>query len=128
MRCILRQILNLLFDTSTTCNLESIFTTASRLLNPYLLLKARPPQIPHKGSHSAICCTTIGGSRGRRWRAPQRDPILSFSHTFLPKSTHVRGWHSPNGLAPPQREILDPPLTTFYFCYARHLNRLKNNM
>ena len=35
---------------------------------------------------------------------PQQDPILSFSHMFLPKSTHV------GGRCPPPREILDPPL------------------
>ena len=28
---------------------------------------------------------------------PQRDPILSFSHTFLPKSTHVEGRRPPMG-------------------------------
>ena len=46
----------------------------------------------------------IGGSRGgrRRHAPPQQDPILSFSHTFLPKSTHVEGWRPPpNGSAPP---------------------------
>ena len=32
---------------------------------------------------------------------PQQDPILSFSHMFLPKSTHVRGWRPPNGSASP---------------------------
>ena len=36
--------------------------------------------------------------------APHKDPFLSFSHTFLPKSVRVRGCH------PPQGEILDPPL------------------
>ena len=33
---------------------------------------------------------------------PKSDPILSFLHTFLPKSAHIGGWH-------PQLEILDPP-------------------
>ena len=28
---------------------------------------------------------------------PQRDPILSFSHMFLPKSTHVGSWRPPTG-------------------------------
>ena len=39
----------------------------------------------------------IGGSRGRARHMPPplRDQILSFSHTFLPKSTHVRGPHPP---------------------------------
>ena len=32
---------------------------------------------------------------------PLRDPILSFSHTFSPKSAHVRGPHPPNGSMPP---------------------------
>ena len=37
---------------------------------------------------------------------PQQDPVLSFSYTFLPKSTHVRCWHPkqgwpPKGLVPP---------------------------
>ena len=36
---------------------------------------------------------------------PILDPILSISHTFLPKSTRVTGWHPP-----PQRKILDQPL------------------
>ena len=37
---------------------------------------------------------SIGGSRGVCWvHAPLQDQILSFSHTFLPKSTHVRGPH-----------------------------------
>ena len=34
---------------------------------------------------------------------------------FLPKSTHVGGWHPPTARCPPQREILDLPL----FCNAR---------
>ena len=58
-------------------------------------------------------CIFIGGSRGRRWRAPpQQDQFLSFSHTFSPKSVRIGGWR------PPQREILDPPLIfikSFYF-------------
>ena len=36
---------------------------------------------------------------------PPWDPILSFSHTFTPKSTHIGG-----PCPPPPREILDPPL------------------
>ena len=43
---------------------------------------------------------------------PQQDPILSFSHMFLPKSTHIGGRHPPTARRPPQREILDPPLIT----------------
>ena len=33
--------------------------------------------------------------------APQQDPILSFSHTFLPKSTHIGGWYPPMAWCPP---------------------------
>ena len=33
--------------------------------------------------------------------APQQDPILSFSHVFLPKSVRVGDWHPPNRSAPP---------------------------
>ena len=40
----------------------------------------------------------IGGSRGGVPGArPLWDPILSFSHTFSPKSSHVRGPHPPCG-------------------------------
>ena len=42
--------------------------------------------------------------------APQQDPFLSYLHMFLLKSVCVKGWHPPNGSAPPQWEILDPPL------------------
>ena len=54
----------------------------------------------------------IGGSRGacQAHAPPIRDQILSFLHTFLPKSTHVGGPHPPNGSTPPLREILDLPL------------------
>ena len=41
---------------------------------------------------------TIGGSRGGHCQCappPQQDPILSFSHTFLPKSAKVGGWCPP---------------------------------
>ena len=33
--------------------------------------------------------------------SPQQDPILSFSHMFLLKSTHIGGQHPPNGSSPP---------------------------
>ena len=51
----------------------------------------------------------IGGSRVERTRrtpTPRRNPILSFSHTFSPKSARVGGRRAPptNGLAPPQQE------------------------
>ena len=38
---------------------------------------------------------------------PQQGPILSFSHTFPPKSVHTGGRRPPMGRPPPQREILD---------------------
>ena len=55
-----------------------------------------------------FCCyslqrvKTIGGSRGRAGCMPPLwDPILSFSHTFLLKSTHIR-FHAPlTGPCPP---------------------------
>ena len=63
---------------------------------------------------------------------PQQDPILSFSHMFLPKITHVRGWCPPNSSVPPQWEILDLPLHTKVWSknanhrkYS-HKTRLKN--
>ena len=52
----------------------------------------------------------------RIWGACQAHPllwnqILLFSHTFLPKSTHIGGPYSPpNGSMPPLWEILDLPL------------------
>ena len=54
---------------------------------------------------------SIGGSRGNRWCTPplQQDPILLFSHVFTKKHTCQVGG-SPWVGAPPQREILDPPL------------------
>ena len=44
-----------------------------------------------------------GGAAGVHLPA-QRDPLLSFSHMFLPKSAHVRGRRTA------QREIPDPQL------------------
>ena len=45
----------------------------------------------------------IGGSRGRAQHMPPLwDPILSFLHTFSPKSAHVGGPCPPtNGCTPP---------------------------
>ena len=63
---------------------------------------------------------TIGGSRGHVRRCPpppprRKGPILSFLHTFLPKSTRIGG-PRPLPMGPrfpfPLREILDPPLKT----------------
>ena len=55
---------------------------------------------------------TIGGSRGAppARTPPKQDPILSFSHPFLPKSAHVGGQCPPTAPYPPQWEILDPLL------------------
>ena len=39
--------------------------------------------------------------RGRARRTPPWDPILSFSHTFSPKSTHIRGRRSLTGSRSP---------------------------
>ena len=36
-----------------------------------------------------------GGAASARTLPPKRDPILSFSHMFLLKCTHIRGWHPP---------------------------------
>ena len=48
---------------------------------------------------------------------PLRDPILSFSHTFSPKSARVTG-PRPSLTGPrPLREILDPPLICLIHCY-----------
>ena len=52
-----------------------------------------------------------GGSKGGAASMPlQQDPILSFSQTFLPKSTHVGGQCPPKAQCPPQQEIMDLPL------------------
>ena len=62
---------------------------------------------------SALSLADLGGVPGAR-PLPPWDPILPFSHTFLPKSTLIRGPRPPpppNGSTPSPREILDPPLT-----------------
>ena len=38
---------------------------------------------------------------GHHQHTPQLNPILSFLHLFLPKSTPIRGQHPPNGSVPP---------------------------
>ena len=48
-----------------------------------------------------------GGAAGGA--PPQQDKFLSFSHVFAKKCMRWR-LVPPNGSAPPQREILDPPL------------------
>ena len=53
----------------------------------------------------------IGGSKGRRWRAPPLSPtppMGSNSFIFAKKCPHQRSVPPRNGLAP-KREILDPP-------------------
>ena len=54
----------------------------------------------------------LGGGGGMPGaRHPLWDPILSFLHTFSPKSAHIGGpCPPPNGCTPPQQEIMDPPL------------------
>ena len=42
-----------------------------------------------------------GGRRRRAPPPPQQDSILSFSHMFSPKSTHIGGWRPPNSSVPP---------------------------
>ena len=44
---------------------------------------------------------------------PERDPILSYLHLFLPKSAHIGGRRPTNGSEPYQWEILDPQLVDF---------------
>ena len=52
-----------------------------------------------------------------RIKGPPNDPILSFSHTFPPKSAHVVGWRPHNGSAPPvgnPGSATDDPTTSNY--------------
>ena len=59
---------------------------------------------------------------GARAPPPQQDQILSFLHMFSPKSACVGGWHPlQQGLAPPQWEILDPPLLQYHRQASRGL-------
>ena len=52
-----------------------------------------------------------GGAAGA---PPQQDPILLFSHMFLPKSAHIGGQRPPpQRFGVPQWEILDPLLGHF---------------
>ena len=63
---------------------------------------------PHGNSISSPLADP--GRDRRRRPLPQQDPFLLFSHTFLLKNVRIGGRLPPNGSAPPQREILDPPL------------------
>ena len=60
----------------------------------------------------------------------QQDPILSFSHTYLPKSARVRGLHASQwlGTPHPQWEILDLPLisTLSKMCTHYSLHTLRS--
>ena len=60
----------------------------------------------------AITLVDLGGCMPVH--SPLWDPILSFSHTFSPKSAQVRGPCPPNGCMSPPWEILDLPL--YYVC------------
>ena len=66
-----------------------------------------------------------GGAAGAR--PPQQVQFLSFLHTFPLKSVRVGGWRPPppNRSAPPQREILDPPLisTIYSLSISMYINR-----
>ena len=82
------------------------------------------------------CVLTSGGSTYKSFRRappPQQDQILLFLHMFSPKSACVGGWRPlQRGLAPPQREVLDPPLLTFYpgaslNCVVELLLQYRNN-
>ena len=51
---------------------------------------------------------------------PQQDQILSFLHMFSPISACFRGWRPlQRGLAPPQREILKPPLMSIQYKFIK---------
>ena len=60
----------------------------------------------------------IQGGGGGVNHPPQRDPILSFLHTFPPKS-------APQWVSAPQQEILDPQLLAMLFTLnvGRHQRR-----
>ena len=62
---------------------------------------------------------TIGGSRGAcPVHAPLWDPILSFLHTFSPKSAHVGGPPPPNGCTLPPTG--NPGSTTDHECLCQN--------
>ena len=67
--------------------------------------QARPLHWQNQGGTASTC-------------PPQQDQLLLFSHTFLPKSVRVRGWHPPMGRCPPtgnpgSATALDPPMILF---------------
>ena len=72
-----------------------------------------------KGMHSVIPLhwRIQGGAAGACPPPPERDPILSFLHTFSPKSARIGGRRPPLPWlgAPPQREILDLPLHQVHY-------------
>ena len=65
----------------------------------------------NKNSDKSKYCALADPVRRRRnpHQPPQRDSVLSFLHTFLPKSARIGG-RRPQLVVAPQREILDPPL------------------
>ena len=67
----------------------------------------------------------IGGSRGGVPGArPLWDPILSFLHTFTPKSAHVRGPCPPNGCMPPPPPHEKSWISHCYI-YYQEINNIK---
>ena len=86
---------------------ECIQSKANRLLwdrNPYTFdLILEWPWPPKSSKSLADLHTKFSGSR------PLRDPILSFSHTFSPKSTRVRGPCPPKRVhAPHEKSWIRP--------------------
>ena len=58
---------------------------------------------------------TIGISGGGTAGAPQQDPMLSFSHMFLPKSTHIGGRCPPPMGNPGSATAYNSNLVSSYF-------------
>ena len=54
----------------------------------------------------SVALADLGGGGRARHTPPMRDPILSFLHTFLPKSAHVGGPHPPMVPRPPYGKSL----------------------
>ena len=82
---------------------------------PLVALYAGDPKLPEmvekmvrvtQDNDLAVACSVAGNTMLQHAPPPCRarplqDPILSFSHTFSPKSTHIRGRRAPNGSMPP---------------------------
>ena len=56
--------------------------------------------------------TSLADPGGAAGAPPQQDPFLLFSHTFSPKSVHVRGWRPPTGRRPPPPPTGNPGSAT----------------